>query len=82
MLSVKFMSPERAITPASSFVLATNGAIDPPSRALWVAVAGTATLTDLDGHVEAAVPLPAGAQITGQFTAIASITSATIYILR
>ncbi len=81
VLSVKFMSPERAVTPASSCVLATNGTIDPPSRALWVTVAGTATLTDLDGHSEAGVALGVGI-IPCQFTAIASISSATIYILR
>lgn len=80
-LSSKFMSPERLVTPASSMVLATNGAIDPPSRALLVTVAGTATLTDLDGHAEAGVVLNVGT-IPCQFTAIASITSATVYILR
>ncbi len=81
VMNVKNMSPAAAITPASSFVLATNGAIDPPSRGLLVTVAGTATLTDLDGHAEAGVVLNVGT-IAAQFTAIASISGATVYILR
>lgn len=78
---VRFMNASATQTPPTSMVLATNGAIDPPSRGLYVAVEGTATLTDLEGNVSTGVPLVTGV-IPGQFTAIASITSATIYILR
>jgi 2'-5' RNA ligase len=51
-------------------------------RAIYCGVSGTATVIDMHGHTEAGVPFIAGSEIPNRFSAITSITSATLYGIR
>ena len=73
------MSPDQAITLWSEHVAATNGSYDPPLRGLYVAVGGTADITDLAGTTLSTVTLVAGSVWPGHVTAIANISGATLY---
>jgi len=74
--------PAAAIMPAFSFTLLSTGTVDPPTRAIYVAVSGTATWTDLEGNTEADIPLTVPSVLAVAITDIASISGATLYAMR
>jgi hypothetical protein len=53
-----------------------------PPRAIYCAVGGTADVVDLHGHAEAGVTFVAGSTVAGMFSAVTSITSASLYGIR
>lgn len=74
--------PAEQITPATTCILLTTGTQDPPTRAIYVATAGTATWTDMDGNVCTDIPLVAGLVLPVAIINIAAITDAVLYGLK
>lgn len=78
-MNPKHMNAEQLAAPWNEHVAATNGTYDPALRGLYVAVAGTADLTDIAGNTLTGVTLVAGSVWPGLVTVIANISGATLY---
>jgi hypothetical protein len=74
------------LTPGEHFSLITASTTpftrETQPRAIYCAVAGTATVVDLHGNSESGVTFVAGSTIPCRFSAVTSITDATLYAIR
>ena len=73
------MDPAHLMAPWINHIAATNGTYTPPLKGLYVAVTGTADLTDVAGTTLTGVTLTAGSVWPGVVKAIANISSAVLY---
>ena len=78
-LNANEMNVAQRISPWDKAVSAVDGAYDPPLRGLYVAVGGTADITDNAGTTLTTVTLVAGTVWPGIVTALANISGATLY---
>jgi hypothetical protein len=78
-------NPAWLITPAQGFDLltpSTSVTISPPTRSLYIGVAGTIGFRDLNGTISSGVPVVAGAVIPVRIDLLTTATSATVYAMR
>jgi len=73
------MEPVHLMAPWTNHIAAVNGTYTPALRGLYVAVTGTADLTDVAGVTLTAVALTAGSTWPGIVKTIANISSAVLY---